>query len=152
VVHRASMFLASNVALYLMELTRSMEPSPTWEAASSWATQEFRNILWTPKFYYVFIKAVHWSLSWPRLIQPIPPHPVFVRSHIFGINILRANSDDNIWWRFIHRVITPCHKNKTISTRSINFAFKMILRTGNIVLKAKYVGCILQLARWHAEV
>jgi hypothetical protein len=31
------------------------------------------------KFITVFTRTLHWSLSWARLIQSIPPHPVSLR-------------------------------------------------------------------------
>jgi hypothetical protein len=33
-------------------LTHSMEQSPSWEAKTSWATQEIPRILWNPKVHH----------------------------------------------------------------------------------------------------
>jgi hypothetical protein len=34
----------------------------------------------TRRFITVFKTALHWSLSWPRWIQSIPPHPISLKS------------------------------------------------------------------------
>jgi hypothetical protein len=34
----------------------------------------------TRTFITVFIRALHWSLSWARSIQPTPSHPFYLRS------------------------------------------------------------------------
>jgi hypothetical protein len=47
-------------------LTYSMEQSPSWEAKTSWATQEIPRILWTRRFITAFTRARHLSLSWAR--------------------------------------------------------------------------------------
>jgi hypothetical protein len=44
-------------------ITNLMELSPSQEAASCAATQEFPNVLWNQKFITAFTRALHWSLS-----------------------------------------------------------------------------------------
>jgi hypothetical protein len=52
------------------------ELNSSWETANCTATQELPSILWNTNVHY----RVHWSLSWARLIQSIPPHPISLRS------------------------------------------------------------------------
>jgi hypothetical protein len=48
-------------------ITTSMEPSPSWEATSCSATQEFPTTFYvTWRFITVCTTARHWPLSWPR--------------------------------------------------------------------------------------
>jgi hypothetical protein len=57
-----------------------MQMSPSWETASCVATQELPAFYGTWSLVTVFTRALHWSLSWARLIQSIQPHPVSLRS------------------------------------------------------------------------
>jgi hypothetical protein len=57
------------INIKINSITNSMELSPSWEAASCAAIQEFSNILCNPKVHYVFTGALHSSLSWARWIQ-----------------------------------------------------------------------------------
>jgi hypothetical protein len=61
-------------------ITYSMEQSPSWEAKTSWATQEIPRILWNPKFHNRIHKS---SPPVPILSQIDPvhdPHPTSPRS------------------------------------------------------------------------
>jgi hypothetical protein len=60
-------------------ISNSTHLSPSWEAASRSATQEFPTFYGTRMFITVFTRALHWSLSWARSIQSIPPHPISLR-------------------------------------------------------------------------
>jgi hypothetical protein len=43
----------------------------------------------TRRFIAVFTRALHWSLSWARSIQSIPPHPISLRSILILSSHLR---------------------------------------------------------------
>jgi hypothetical protein len=65
-----------------------MQLSPSWEAASRSAIQEFPNILWNPNIHC----HVHKSpplVSWARSNQSIPPHPISLRSILILFSQLR---------------------------------------------------------------
>jgi hypothetical protein len=58
-----------------------MELSPSWEAANCAAKfKNFPAFHGTRRFISVFTRALHWSLSWVRSIQPIPSHYISLRS------------------------------------------------------------------------
>ena len=73
--------------LCAIELTHSMEHSPSREANWFSTSQEIQRILWNPKVHYAFTIARHLSLSWASSIQSISPNPTSWRS----ILILSSN-------------------------------------------------------------
>jgi hypothetical protein len=107
---RYSRFNAS-YKCYLKQQYLLTELSPSWEAANYAATQDHPSILWNPKVHYRFTRALYWSLSWARLIQSRPPHPISLRSTIFFFNLCGVTlgtaatywpivpaPDDRWWW------------------------------------------------------
>ena len=65
------------VLSYLLthSLTRSMQPSPSWEANRSVASKVIHAFYETRRFITVVTEARHLSLSWASSIQSIPSHP-----------------------------------------------------------------------------
>jgi hypothetical protein len=59
----------------VLQPTNSMELSPSWEAASRSASQEFRNILWNPNVHY----CVHKSPPVVPIETDVPPHSISLR-------------------------------------------------------------------------
>jgi hypothetical protein len=57
------------------------------------------------KFITVFTRAHHWLLSWARLIQSMPPHPISLRS----ILILSSY----LWLGLHNRLFVSCSLTKT---------------------------------------
>jgi hypothetical protein len=62
------------------EVTKFMQLSSCWEAASCAALAKFPTFYGTRKFITLLTRAFHWSLSWTRSVQSIPSHPISVRS------------------------------------------------------------------------
>jgi hypothetical protein len=56
------------------------ELSPSWEAPLVQLLNNFPTLYGPWRFITVFTRAIHWSLSWARRIQSIPPHPTSLRS------------------------------------------------------------------------
>jgi hypothetical protein len=86
-----------------------MELSPSWEAA----------FYGTRRFITVFMRALHWSPSWARSIQSIPPHPISLRSSLILSTNLRlglpggrfpSGFPTNILYAFLspHSCYMPC--------------------------------------------
>jgi hypothetical protein len=73
-----SIFTRSELTVF-WHITNSVKLSPSWEATSRSATQEFPNIFCTQKFNTVYARAIHWSPSWVKTIHSIPPHPISLR-------------------------------------------------------------------------
>jgi hypothetical protein len=67
-------------ALWITVITNFMELSPSREAASCAATQDFPAFYGTLRFITVFIRALHRSLSSARSVQSVPPYPISLRS------------------------------------------------------------------------
>jgi hypothetical protein len=65
---------------YILNLTNSVELSPSWEAASHSAIPEFCNILWNLEVHYHVRKSCHWFLFGTSSIPP--PNPTSVRSFL----------------------------------------------------------------------
>jgi hypothetical protein len=53
----------------MIALTYSMEQSPSWEAKTSWATQEISRILWNPNVH----NSTHKSSPPVRILSQIYP-------------------------------------------------------------------------------
>jgi hypothetical protein len=79
-------------------LTYSMEQSPSWEAKTSWATQEIPSILWNPKVH----NRIHKSPPpVPILSQINPvhaPHPTSRRSILILFSHLRLGLPSGYFW------------------------------------------------------
>jgi hypothetical protein len=45
--------------------------------------KNFPTLYGTWRFITMFTRALHWSLSWNRSIQSIPPHPIYLRSILY---------------------------------------------------------------------
>jgi hypothetical protein len=109
------------------ELPNFMELSPSWEAASC-ATQTLPNSLRTRRFITVFTIPIHWSLSWARSIQSIPPHPylrsiLILPTHHLGLpnGLFPSGSPTNILYAFLFYAIRATLSNKCVPTGILRF-------------------------------
>jgi hypothetical protein len=73
-----NIFIPFHFMSYL--LRNSMDLSPSWEAAGRSATQKVPNVLWTMNVHFRVHSRPPLPLSWARLIQFTPPHPISLRS------------------------------------------------------------------------
>jgi hypothetical protein len=72
-----------------LELTYSMEQSPSWEANWLHLIKTFPAFYGTRRFITAFINARHLSLSWASSIQSTHPHPTSRRSILILSSHLR---------------------------------------------------------------
>jgi hypothetical protein len=71
---------------------------------------EISSILWNPKVYYRVQRALHWSLSWARLIQSVPSHPISLTSILILSTHLRLGLLSSTPCSQTHHVRwVPCH-------------------------------------------
>jgi hypothetical protein len=117
-------------------ITNFTELSPSWEASSCGATQEFLDIYGTWMFITVFTIAQHWSLSSARSIQSI-------LSRLFKIpfNIIYPPKSWSFWWSL--SFYFPHQNTVWIPLRPIGATFSAQLILPDmlilIVLGEKYV-------------
>jgi hypothetical protein len=65
----------------------------------------------TWRFLIMFTRALHWSLSWSRWIEPVPPHRLSVRPILIlsFCHIMLMQIQDPFWWKNIHNCLkTKC--------------------------------------------
>jgi hypothetical protein len=78
-----------------------------WLTSCSWALPQKPPIMqllknfpafhWTRRFVTVFTKVLHWSLSWARSIQFIPPHPFSLNSILILSTHLRLGPPSGLF-------------------------------------------------------
>jgi hypothetical protein len=84
----------------------SMELSPSWEAASRSATQEFPN---TRRFINVLTTVRHWFLSSARLIHLTHSHPILQKSILLPFSHLLDVSSFRISYHIFTILFYTCY-------------------------------------------
>jgi hypothetical protein len=85
-----------------------MELSPSWETVSCAAIQEHPRSFWNTKVHW-FIRAHHWSLSWTRSIQSIPPHPISLKCILILSTHLHLSL--SFWLSHQYPICIPLHSH-----------------------------------------
>jgi hypothetical protein len=75
-----TMSSSARIQVYVMELTNSVELSPSEGVNSFSVTQEFTNILWRQKAHYLVPKSTPLGPHRVRSIQSTPTYPIYLRS------------------------------------------------------------------------
>jgi hypothetical protein len=75
----------------------------------------------TRKYITVFTRALHWSLSWARSIQAIPPHPLSLRSILILSTHLRLGLPSGLFPISIHRLPFVLHALPSASSLTWSF-------------------------------
>jgi hypothetical protein len=95
----------------------------------------------------MFTRTLHWSLSWGRPIQSIPPYPVSLISILILSTHLRLGLPSgfyaftvvNYWWWFCSLVITPCCVGSVATFRSLHtasiFKVEVFRFSGSVYIK-----------------
>jgi hypothetical protein len=96
-----------------------MELCSSWEAASCQLLKNFQAFYGTQTFNTVFTRVLHWSLSWVRFIQFIPPYLISVRSILILSTHLRRGL--SFWFSQQYPICIPLRPTRAI------FAFHLIL-------------------------
>jgi hypothetical protein len=73
-----------------------MEQSPSWKAHTQ-LVKRFLTFYTFQRFITVFVRDRHWSLSWGKRIQLIPPHSIFPRSILILSSHLRLRLSSGLF-------------------------------------------------------
>jgi hypothetical protein len=104
-------------------ITNYVEPSPSWEAASSSTSQEFPKMLWNPKFYCRVHKSPQMD---PTLSQMNPVHSIpsyFSKMHfniIFQI-MPRSSYSSFSFWVSYQNSSGMLHALSILSSLAVNY-------------------------------
>jgi hypothetical protein len=81
-----------------LETTNFMELSPSWEAANRSDTQEFPNILWNPKVYYLYYRGLFSNIHFNIILPPTSMTFSFWFSHQNFTCVLRVLPISSSTW------------------------------------------------------
>jgi hypothetical protein len=96
-----------------------MELSFSWEAPVAQPFNDFPTFYGTRSFNTAFTRALHWSLSWARSIQSIPPHPIYPRS-ILILSRFRGDYRWGMdWWMDLLTIYTHRSELQLITALSL---------------------------------